>query len=91
MYTHRTLWAGIDLLARSRHLSLPQLALSAGLDQTALNPSKRIGADGKPRWPTTETLLKVLTASGTSLGEFSAMIETVTATEQDCPVQDLHP
>ena len=83
MCTHRALWAAIDILARRRKLSLPQLALAAGLDDTALNPSKRLGADGKPRWPTTETLLKVLRASGTSLGEFSEIVERIEPVEED--------
>lgn len=91
MYTHRAVWAAIDSLARRRHLSLPQLARSAGLDQTALNPSKRLGADRKPRWPTTETLLKILMASDTSLGEFSEMVESIVAGEPEPPRRDLHP
>jgi len=91
MCTHRAVWAAIDTLGRRRKLSLPKLALSAGLDQTALNPSKRKEPDGKPRWPSTETLQKVLRACGTSLSEFSELVESIALAEQKQPNRDLHP
>jgi phage repressor protein C with HTH and peptisase S24 domain len=75
MLSHEQLWRGIDLLAEDRGWSLTQLALCAGLDPTALNPSKRENRDGKPRWLSTATLNKILDATGTSLGDFSVIIE----------------
>jgi phage repressor protein C with HTH and peptisase S24 domain len=75
MLSHEQLWRGIDLLAEDRGWSLTQLALCAGLDSTALNPSKRESRDGKPRWLSTATLNKVLVATGTSLCDFSRIIE----------------
>jgi len=46
----------------------------AGLDPTTFNKSKR-GADaGKLRWPSTESVAKVLTATGASLDDFVALV-----------------
>ena len=69
-FTHAQLWRGIDLLAHEKGWSLPELATYAGLDPTSLNPSKRHGIGGKPHWPSTETLAKVLSAAGVTLNEF---------------------
>jgi phage repressor protein C with HTH and peptisase S24 domain len=46
------------------------LARKAGLDPTTFNKSKRNGPDGRPRWPSTESIAKVLQATGTELGAF---------------------
>ena len=91
MCTHKAVWAAIDSLAYRRKWSLPRLALSAGLDPTALNPSKRTGRDGKPHWPTIETLLKVLSACEMSLSEFSVIAETIAAAEAEPANRSLHP
>jgi phage repressor protein C with HTH and peptisase S24 domain len=45
------------------------LARRSGLDPTAFNKSKRINPQGKPRWPTMESIAKVLTATGTDLAD----------------------
>src|SRR5262249_27852794 len=45
----------------------------AGLDPTAFNKSKRTGADGSPRWLSTESLSKALDAVGASLEDFAAL------------------
>jgi phage repressor protein C with HTH and peptisase S24 domain len=63
-------WAAIDALAARQGLSPSGLARRAGLDPTAFNPSKRHGADGRPRWPSTESIAKVLAATGESLEDF---------------------
>lgn len=43
------------------------LARRAGLDPTTFNRSKRFAADGRPRWPSTESIAKVLKATGSDL------------------------
>ena len=43
------------------------LAKRAGLDPTSFNKSKRVTGEGRPRWPSTESLAKVLEATGASL------------------------
>jgi phage repressor protein C with HTH and peptisase S24 domain len=70
MLTHAQVWEGIDALARRHDLSASGLARSAGLDPTTFNKSKRIGPDGRPRWPSTESLAKSLQATGESLEDF---------------------
>ena len=80
MYTHQMMWKGIEILGRRNGWSLPKLAVLAGLDPTALNPSKRISRDGKPRWPSTETIVKLLAAAQIGFVEFCTIIETESLT-----------
>jgi phage repressor protein C with HTH and peptisase S24 domain len=70
MISHRTIWDGIDALARRHGLSVSALARLAGLDATAFNPSKRINKDGRERWPSTESIAKILGATGESFADF---------------------
>lgn len=74
MYTHKQLWGALDALAEKHGLSASGLAKKAGLDPTAFNPSKRHGPDGRERWPTTESISKVLSSVGTSLDEFVVLL-----------------
>ncbi|EFO34302.1 peptidase family S24 [Roseibium sp. TrichSKD4] len=67
MLSHKQIWAAIDTLAARNGLSPSGLARRAGLDPTTFNPSKRFGGDGRPRWPSTESLSKILQATGESL------------------------
>jgi phage repressor protein C with HTH and peptisase S24 domain len=67
MLTHSKIWTAIDALARRYGLSPSGLAKRAGLDATAFNRSKRVTPEGRPRWPTTESVAKVLAATGASL------------------------
>ena len=71
--THARLWKAIDALARREGLSASGLARRAGLDATSFNPSKRFGPGDppRPRWPSTESLTRILEATGLSLGEFA--------------------
>jgi phage repressor protein C with HTH and peptisase S24 domain len=73
---HNAIWIAIDRLAESAGFSTSGLARKAGLDPTAFNRSKRISPEGKPRWPSTESIIKVLTVSGASLSDFTALVET---------------
>ncbi|MBK1795930.1 helix-turn-helix transcriptional regulator [Devosia sp. WQ 349] len=70
MVTHRTIWDGIDSLARRHGLSVSALAKMAGLDATAFNVSKRVSKDGRERWPSTESIAKILEATGETLDSF---------------------
>jgi phage repressor protein C with HTH and peptisase S24 domain len=71
---HDDIWRALDTLAAEHGLSPSGLARKAGLDPTAFNPSKRVGADGRPRWPSTESISKVLAATGTSMEAFASLI-----------------
>ena len=57
------------------------LAKRARLDPTTFNKSKRVTRDGKPRWPSTETLAKILQATGTTLAEFARSIDAIESIE----------
>src|ERR687886_1978112 len=71
---HEEIWRALDALAAENGLSASGLARKAGLDATAFNPSKRIGADGRARWPSTESVAKVLAATGAGFSEFAALV-----------------
>jgi phage repressor protein C with HTH and peptisase S24 domain len=72
--THAQIWAAIDALGERYGLSASGLARKAGLDPTTFNRSKRIAAGGHQRWPSTESIAKVLQATGASLDEFMALV-----------------
>jgi len=72
---HAELWKAVDLLAERHGLSSSGLARRAGLDPTAFNKSKRVAADGSPRWLSTESLMKALVSVGASLEDFAALAE----------------
>jgi phage repressor protein C with HTH and peptisase S24 domain len=75
MLSHDRVWAAIDALAERYSLSASGLAKRSGLDSTAFNKSKRLSSDGRPRWPSTESLAKIMEATGASLDEFMALVE----------------
>lgn len=70
MITHRAIWSAIDSLAQRRGLSVSALAKLAGLDPTAFNPSKRVSKDGRERWPSTESIAKVLDTVDETMDQF---------------------
>ncbi|HFD14948.1 MAG TPA: helix-turn-helix transcriptional regulator [Rhodospirillales bacterium] len=75
MLTHDDIWKGIDRLAELHGMSPSGLARKAGLDPTTFNKSKRKTKEGKARWPSTESLAKILQATGSSMAEFVALVE----------------
>ena len=72
---HADIWRGIDALAEHHRLTASGLARRAGLDATIFNKSKRRSPDGRPRWPSTESLTRVLNAVGAGLDDFAALLE----------------
>src|ERR1700743_2535089 len=71
---HEDVWRAIDTLAAENGLSAAGLAKAAGLDATTFNPSKRRMPDGRARWPSTESVAKVLDATGASLEAFTSLV-----------------
>lgn len=71
--SHASVWSALDEVARRTGLSASGLAKAAKLDPTSFNRSKRVGADGRPRWPSTESVAKVLDATGVSFAEFAEL------------------
>ncbi len=74
MLTHAQIWNALDRLAARAGLSVSGLAKRAGLDPTTFNKSKRITPDGRPRWPSTESVAKALAATGASIDTFVSLI-----------------
>ena len=77
MLTHAQIWTALDRLAARAGLSASGLAKKAGLDPTTFNKSKRITPDGRPRWPSTESVAKSLAATGTTMDTFVQLIGDV--------------
>ncbi|WP_419319523.1 S24 family peptidase [Caulobacter sp. ErkDOM-E] len=76
--SHTEIWTAIDALAKRFDMSPSAMAKMAGLDPTSFNRSKRTSSDAeaRPRWPSTESLAKVLEATGVGFSEFAALTET---------------
>jgi phage repressor protein C with HTH and peptisase S24 domain len=75
MFSHTDIWRGIDRLADSFGYSPSGLAKKAGLDPTSFNKSKRMSPEGKQRWPSTESIAKILHVTGATMSDFIALID----------------
>lgn len=90
MLRHGDIWKALDRLAQEQALTPSGLARRAGLDPTTFNKSKRITRDGKLRWPSTESLAKVLEATGLPFRHLVALVEGEAAVPRvRMPVIDL--
>ena len=87
--THGQVWTALDRLAERAGLSPSGLARRSGLDPTTFNKSKRVAADGRERWPSTESLSKALAATGTSIDTFVQLIGDGARSEQSVPLLGL--
>jgi phage repressor protein C with HTH and peptisase S24 domain len=74
MLTHAQIWNAIDALAARHGLTASGLARRARLDATTFNKSKRITSDGRARWPSTESVAKILEATGDSVDSFLTLL-----------------
>ena len=75
MLSHPQVWGAVDRLAARYGYSASGLAKKAGLDPTTFNRSKRITPEGRERWPSTESIAKVLKATGASIDEFVTLLD----------------
>jgi phage repressor protein C with HTH and peptisase S24 domain len=82
---HEDVWRAIDTLAAENGLSASGLAKRSGLDATTFNPSKRRMPDRRARWPSTESVAKVLDATGASLESFTALVSGARALASTAP------
>ena len=71
---HDDIWRALDTLAAEHGLSPSGLAKRSGLDATTFNPSKRKMPDGRLRWPSTESISKVLGAVSESPEAFISLV-----------------
>jgi phage repressor protein C with HTH and peptisase S24 domain len=76
MLTHENIWHAIDRLAASFGYSASGLAKQAGLDPTSFNKSKRFRNDGEPRWPSTESISRILEATGATMSDFLSLMDS---------------
>ena len=74
MLTHNQIWTALDRLAARAKLTPSGLAKKAGLDPTTFNKSKRITPEGRPRWPSTESVAKALAATSTKVETFMTLL-----------------
>jgi len=76
--SHAQIWGAIDALAARLSMSPSSLARMAGLDSTIFNRSKRLSKERppRPRWPSTESLAKVIAAAGISFADFAALADS---------------
>ena len=87
MLTHNQVWGAVDALAASHGMSASALARRAGLDATTFNKSKRQAANGRPRWPSTESIAKILEATDTALDQFLGLVNAIApARKQTVPL-----
>ena len=75
--SHSQIWGAIDALALQFGTTPSGLARKAGLDPTSFNKSKRISSEtpSRARWPSTESVAKLLEATGVSFSEFARLVE----------------
>jgi phage repressor protein C with HTH and peptisase S24 domain len=86
MLSHSEIWGALDRLATKQSISPSRLARDAGLDATSFNKSKRITSSGKPRWPSTESISKVLKTVGMDFEDFACMAKNKGASGPAIPV-----
>ena len=86
MLTHSEIWGAIDRLAHKLSISPSRLARDAGLDATSFNKSKRVTPAGKPRWPSTESISKVLKTVDLDFEDFACMAKNKGPTGPAIPV-----
>jgi len=67
---YNQIWLAVDKLAKLNNLSTSGLAKKAGLDSTSFNKSKRIRKDGQQRWPSMESINKILTVCNCDFEDF---------------------
>jgi phage repressor protein C with HTH and peptisase S24 domain len=87
--THEQIWSALDRLAERAGLSASGLAKKSGLDPTTFNKSKRVTADGRERWPSTESLAKALAATNSSIDSFVQLIGGMAQTVHMVPLLGL--
>jgi DNA-binding phage protein len=75
MITHEDIWDAINVLAVKHGFSMSGLAKESGLDATSFNKSKHFNSRGQPRYPSTESIIKILKATNTSFTDFSLIVE----------------
>lgn len=71
---HYQVWHAIELFAKEHGMTCSGLAKRSGLDPTTFNKSKRATVFGQPRWPSTGTISKILSATNATPQDFFKFI-----------------
>lgn len=72
---YEQVWNAVDKLASSQGLSPSGRQKNPELDATTFNKSKRIRPDGKKRWPSLDSINKILEVSGITFEQFYNLAE----------------
>lgn len=80
--THDDVWRAIERFATEHGMSCSGLAKCSGLDPTTFNKSKRWSKEGQPRWPSTNSISKILASTGAKIQDFTKFIEVADPAER---------
>jgi len=72
---HEQIWHAIEMFAKEHGMSCSGLAKCSGLDPTTFNKSKRFSKYEQPRWPSTNSIAKILSATNASIQDFCKYIQ----------------
>lgn len=72
---HEQIWHAIDMFAKEHHMSCSGLAKCSGLDPTIFNKSKRFSKYEQPRWPSTNSIAKIISATNSTPQDFFKFIK----------------
>ena len=67
---HEDIWKAIEVFATKNSLTCSGLARRCGMDPTTFNRSKRYSKVGQPRWPSVQSISKILNATGKNINDF---------------------
>ena len=80
--THQDLWGAIDTMAAANKMSCSAMAIRGGLCSTTFNKSKRVTRDGKERWMSMQSVVKVLESMGQNMSYFAEFVDAISAENQ---------
>jgi phage repressor protein C with HTH and peptisase S24 domain len=75
--THNSIWVAIEKFAKDHQLSCSGLARISKLDATTFNKSKRWSREGQPRWPSTQSIAKILSATQSNITDFAKYVHDI--------------
>lgn len=76
---HNEVWYAIDCFAQEHKMSCSGLVKYSGLDPTTFNKSKRWSKYGQPRWPSTNSIAKILEATNSRIQDLIKFIDVPNA------------
>ncbi len=81
--THSDIWLAIDKMALENNMTCSAMARRGGLCPTAFNKSKRETKEGKPRWVSMQSVVKVLNSTGKKMGYFAELVDHIVEERND--------